>query len=999
MEQRKAKWREGSAVPTPVDQILAGRYSELSRWGMVLTRGDAGKTEDIVQELCLYFTLTKPDLTTVVNLDGYLYTSLRHIYLSGLARSSREALHFVSIAEFDNFESALAADPSGDTLEKQNDLRCICNYTVWRKQSSKTASYFILHFFHGYARREIAELACLPLSAIYNKLKVARSEVISHLETTDKLRIVNRETPPKAILAWNLLSPAELFNELRSTILHARVGDCLDEEQLLAHYWATRATPISCSLLSHVVSCERCLSVIDRHFLRPTLKDREPLDCMDTSGDGSNASANNASNASLKVKDDLSGVRRRWGRVHEHRPRTLSIAVNGHVVAFHDVIGEHSKLSARIEHPTDADFIEVFSEQDVRFALLSIGELPPGGAPVRIHRVELSDDRWLELSLTFDGQGLQGQVAYFDPAFAAVAMEEEPEELSAGEAGIVAAATPRHSRLDVLAAGWRSMLAAMTPSSAFAWALIVAVVLAGGAGYFAYQRRYQPIDAAQLLSDSIRRETANLQGQTEHQVVRIEDVSAAETVLRKGQVIVWKDGDGRRLIRRLYDLKHNMIAAEWQDGRKDGSQTRVRKHQAPALGDSPMGQYWDQELSSQAFAAMDNGVPRVRSIDGGFELTRMGSTRSHPQLLSATMILDRNLQPIRQVLRVRVTNEVRELRFEQADYDRTPSTSVPDATFNPDLDPSAVSGPNRRSSIARPLTSAGATKAQIAELQIGVLYQLHMLHADTEVPIEVVRTADNRVRVSGTVNSNALKEAIYAHLKNLDGGERLDLRIVSAREIAVPSGSKRSALVEAYEVNQPSFAADMRIREYLQAKAFSGGRLDAAVALFSRDALQHAQRALQHAYALDRLGSSLPVDDLHSIRAAAQQEWTGMVKNHANGLETELRALHGQLAGIMLARGTADDADTVISAEAMSIDRPAQFALRAGRLLAQVRQLNRQTGELFASSGKTMSDASLNSALLTIIDTIPLRQAEDVSAFATLLSGHNSTAETRPITQ
>ena len=73
---------------------------------------DAGKTEEIVQELCLYFTLTRPDLTSVANLDGYLYTSLRHIYLSSLARSSREALHFVSIAEFESIDAALAGKPA-----------------------------------------------------------------------------------------------------------------------------------------------------------------------------------------------------------------------------------------------------------------------------------------------------------------------------------------------------------------------------------------------------------------------------------------------------------------------------------------------------------------------------------------------------------------------------------------------------------------------------------------------------------------------------------------------------------------------------------------------------------------------------------------------------------------------------------------------------------------------------------------------------------------------
>src|SRR6185437_16410759 len=107
MEQRKTKWRE-PAPAGQTEQLLASRYSQLLKWASVLTHGDEGKAQDIVQEFCLYFTLTKPDLSGVANLDGYLYTCLRHVYLSGLARSSREAERFISVAEFDSFEFAIA---------------------------------------------------------------------------------------------------------------------------------------------------------------------------------------------------------------------------------------------------------------------------------------------------------------------------------------------------------------------------------------------------------------------------------------------------------------------------------------------------------------------------------------------------------------------------------------------------------------------------------------------------------------------------------------------------------------------------------------------------------------------------------------------------------------------------------------------------------------------------------------------------------------------------
>ena len=262
--------------PADAGELLASRYGQLLRWAMVLTRGNLGKAEEIVQEFCVYIAVAKPDFGGVANLDGYLYTCLRNIYLSTLARASREALHLVSVEDYDSFAFAISANPTGDSLQRQNDLRRICSYALWRKESAKSASYFILHFFHGYGRREIAELAQLPIAAIYNKLKTARSEVRSYLEEPGKLRIVNRDTPPKPTLSWNLLSSQDLFRELRQTILDARRTGCLPEMELLAHYRS--ATPISCALLAHIVSCERCLSLIDRDSHRPTLKDREPLD-------------------------------------------------------------------------------------------------------------------------------------------------------------------------------------------------------------------------------------------------------------------------------------------------------------------------------------------------------------------------------------------------------------------------------------------------------------------------------------------------------------------------------------------------------------------------------------------------------------------------------------------------------------------------------------------------------------------------------------------------
>ncbi len=970
MEQRKLKRREVPAVPTPVDQLLASRYGQLLQWGAVLTRGDAGKTEEIVQELCLYFTLTQPDLTTVVNLDGYLYTSLRHIYLSALARSSREALRFVSMAEFDSFDSALRANSSADPLQKQNDLRRICSYTVWRKESSKSASYFILHFFHGYARREIAEMACLPIAAIYNKLKVARSEVVSYLETPGKLRIVNRDLPPQPRLSWSLLSPPELFNEIRKSILQSRAGVCLQEEQLLAHYRAASPKPVSCSLLAHIVSCERCLAVVDRHFRRPTLKDREPLDCFGTSGDGSNSSSEGSSGISNKAQKEMLGVRRRWDKVREHRPRTLSIAVNGHIIAFHDVLAEHSKLSARIEHPEDVEFVEVFSEQDVRFALLSIGELPPEGAPVRTQRVELSDDRWLELSLAFDGQGLNGQVAYFDPALASVAMEEEVEE----PASPAANAPPNRLRLNTLVAAFRWLLAAMTPSSAFAWTLILAIIF-GSAGYFAFRHQTKSTVAVKMLDESVRTEAEALRGETEHQTLRLEEISSNGKVLGQGTVDLWKDGNGDRYLRRLYDAQHRMVAAEWRN--KSGEHSS-RHPNRPLV----MGEFWDQDLSAHAFSTLAGQNVRMHPVKEGYELMTDGPIEGHPQLLSAALVLTRRLQPVRVTLHVRAGNNIHELHFVQASYERKPSASVPDSTF----DPASYGGAREFHSLEMHppnIPVADDTVPLLAELQIAVLYQLNLLGADTAEPIEIKRSGDGTLQVSGAISDNTLRARIAARLGALPNHRLLDLKLFSPHELRMhASHTPKSAAIRVYEIDQSKSAADALLRQHFQAKGLSGEQLAGAVVTFSHNALEHGQRALQHAYALDRLGRALSTSELQSVSLTSQQQWTEMVHQHASDLEQQLVGLHDQLGELSASATALPNAD----AGSVPIANPLQFSQASNRLLQQVQELNRRISNLFAPGTSSEDQTSQDDSVDAIIKVIPVQQARGINSFATELS-------------
>jgi DNA-directed RNA polymerase specialized sigma24 family protein len=993
MEQNASRRKPPApAAVVRTEEVLETYYGQLVAWGILLTRGDEGKAKDVVHDFWLHLTVTKPNLSNVANLDGYLYKSLQNIYRSSLAHSSREALQFVSIAEFDSVQFALTPTRTADPLQRQNDLRKVCCYSIWRKAHTKSASYFVLRFFHGYHHQEIADLACLPISAVYNKLRTARAEVRSHLEGPSKLQFTSRELSPTPTLHWTPLSSLDLFKELRQTILDARVGACLPEDELIALYRPELSNPISCSLLSHIVSCARCLALIDHHLRRPTLKDREPLDSIDAStDDAGNGEAGPVGTPREKLQRSVSKYRT---EILEHRPRTLSIAVDGKILASLDVQAQRSVLSARIDRPENASFIEVFTEQDVRLALLSIGDLPPEGPHGQTQHVTLNDDRWLNLCLSFDGLGLNSEVIYFDPALAPELMKEDssdaPVRLQTRTESRQSGSVLSWPGASSLLASIRRFLNPVLPFPVIAWSLVIACVFSI-AGYFVLRNpKPAPIlNAHEILNRSIKVETASLEGQTEHQVLRFEDASSDGNVLKQGTIDLWKDGDGKRHMRRLYDNRHRLVAAEWKQRNGEMGQYQKPADAQPSGEDRELmaDDLWKQDVSSSAFNDLGSRNVQIRSTEDGFELTTSEPGTSHPQLISATLVLDRHLHPIREDMRIRKGTDVHEVRFVEADYERRPASSVPDAIFDPE-DQGLLSKVDRYPITPKPIVSG----VQLTELHIAVLYQLNALRADTSEPIEVEQTSDGHIRVSGTVADDDRKQEILSRLSLLDNHQLLQTQLVSPGDVQRRGIKAPQPVVNAvsmYELGETKAPADAALRTYFQAQGLSGDALDAAVVGFSREALGHAQRALQNASALNRLGSTFPAADLRFISLSSQQQWTEMAAKHAAALEVELRALHEQLGRLSPSTPQlpgVNDADAVI-------ENPAQFARAANQLLLRTQSLNRNVGSVFASGqSPDAPSTSIDSLVVATDSAIPLQQAAELTSFAVQLSASGKTA-------
>jgi DNA-directed RNA polymerase specialized sigma24 family protein len=986
---------KASGSTTTIEKLLESHYERLLKWGKVLARGDAGTAQEIVHDLCLYLVLTRPDFSGVTNLDGYLYTSLRHIYLSRIARSSREALRFMSVGDFDSVQFVFASTQPGKSVEMQNDLRNICCYSVWRKDSSKSFSYFILHFFHGYFPREIAEIACLPISAIYNKLKTSRTEMRAYLAAPNKLRSISQEIPPVPVFSRSQVSSTELFRELRETILQARMTECLLEEELLAHYRVALSSPLSSSLLSHIVSCERCLAVLDRHFRRPTLKDRDSLDGFDRALNMKSSGEEEADD--LSVEEVLRRVLRHRERIYQHRPGTLSIAVNGKIIAFHDVRGEQSALSVRIERPESARFVEVFSEQDIRLALLPVADLPPEGPPALMQHISFSDGRWLELNLAFDGQGLQSEVAYFDPALS-VQAEEDAEEAQPAR---FISDSPSGSSMMLSHPGLIvRVLRFLKPSPILAWTPAI-VFFVCASGYLLHRYMKMPLDPVAILNRSMNLEAASEADNAEHQVLRLVEVTSDDRNI-SGTVDVWTDSDGGRYVRRLYNDQHRLIASEWRG--KDGQVgfTAIPDSETVSATDRMLTHdgLWKQGLSARAFRALAEQKMQITATNDGYEVTTPVAENNPLHLASAVLVLDRHLAPVSETLRVRNDSGVREIRLVQTMAEHKPSSSVPDAVFGPEspgpVHPGGRAAPSGISNYNGQKISG--TEVQLAQVEIAALYQLHQMGADIGEPIEIARTPDGYIGVYGTIADDARKAELLSRLEALPHQQLMKLRLRAQNDAQAPvPDSKRSApsTSSVYSVAQAGAPADAILIRHFATDGRSSDQAKAAAMQFSQDALGHAQRALQHAYALQRLGNAFTDEQLRSVDPHFQQQWAEMTADHASMLQRELILLQDQLSGITLHDG---DSPTLKDGN-VPIDSLAIFAHATDKLLRQIQNLNRAIGSAFSSEISRKANENPDLLLSDAVNSIPLQEATELAQFSQRLSnlkgmkdGQNDTA-------
>jgi len=917
------------------EDLFMQRYERLLKAARRLTNGGE-RAQDLVHNAFVQFMLSRPEIASIQDLDGYLLIMLRNMNVSQARRAAIVQTVALSATDYDSAEAGLRAADAHTQLQVREQLRLTCQYACRRKERSKIGSALILRFFHGYYPSEVAQVFRSTRNVVDKWLSLARHEALVYVEDPSSLKLIEGQ-PEAAIPDSRIGVPVAAFlSELRNSIFLARNGDCRNEAELKQIY-SNQPADMSTEYLSHIVSCARCLDSVNTLLDLPSLAERFPMETFGRdprppggSGPGEDGGTGMSGGGDISKLKQIS--RRRVSDVLEHRPKELRVAVNGYVLGSQSVSAESNNLALSVNLTERVGFVEVFSEQGICLLFSSIGAPPDGPLEQEAH-VKFSEGRTLDLNLNFSGPWPTVNVAYHDPALGlddATRTEpiQVPEQVTALPPTPVLERESRErrigepvkrtlSKLGQTFGNWSFWLRPGTATAVIAILAITALV------FVKFHRGPEPaVTAADLLNRAGAEEQAIAAriDQVQHRTVNLEERSAAGTLISSRRVDVWQSAQRGISARRLYDEKGVLIAGDWR--RADGVQALYSHSSRPRIKPVPEKQAsvaallnfenaWQFLPSAKEFSSLVVNVGNSGNLHVEERATEylISYSRTEPGseatgLVKATLVLSRaDLHSTEQTLTVRQGNELREYRMIETSFERRPVDAVAPKVFEPESEllsermKDEGGRMNKDADSASPLPLASSPAVATADLEVEVLHLLNQAGADLGEQVDVVRAPDGLLHVTGLVETDERKREIQRALGPVISSGAVKFAIRSVAEVIAQQqrGRERSAAVpsvQGVEVAADTFPAykDLRTR-------FS----DAEAHAFASRMISRSRKAMRHAAALKQLLNQFSVEDLRTLSPEARTKLFALIRIHARAFEQETSNLKEELRPIFLA--------------------------------------------------------------------------------------------------
>jgi RNA polymerase sigma factor (sigma-70 family) len=955
------------------EELFLERYHRLLDLALKLTNQQRAAAEDLVHDAFIQFMLCRSK--AIDNLDGYLYGMLRYMHLSQLRRSAQPVNKMsLTIADYDSAEGSLASAVREEShalhsrIQIQDELRQICQYVCARKETSKSASVLILRFFLGYFPREISQILRCQDRAVRNLLMTARREVKLYLSAPDRLKLFAADEACKTGDGFNAPSTGNLLQDLRNTIFRSRRRECLSEEQIQTIYdEAAGNNVLDCATLAHIVSCIGCLEEVNCILKLQPLIERFPPDMLgpDNGPDDSEGGSGSTINSAVTTS------RRRMREVFEHRPQELYVTVNGFVIGSLNVSGEMTELNLNSNTDEPVEFIEIFSEQEIR--LLFFAPTPSTSAGRQRASVELSDGRTLQLEYDPGDQWSSFQIIYCEPEldYAAeatplrlVQVSESPEaESSIGDS--YSKIEPGFVNLRrALVASWRFLFSSRLWShpgrvTAFIVSLLAMALLI-------YMRVAPAVDAAGVLARaSATEETIDRNPDViQHRILDFDERRPVDgRVIARRRIEDWQSGARGVRVRRLYDEKNQLIAGEWRtaDGRRTLSQRKAAAKTSPQPSVQSFGRngawdgVWQFDLSAKEFSALikhnDAATIEERAQNYVIEYQPSAPSSVFPaaELIRAAITLSKHdLHTVEQTLLIRLANETREFRFAERSYEQLSESGVQPGAF--ELDPELVgssAATKRRGNVAivphipnlLPSPPALAT----AELEVEVIHLLNQVDAFSGDQLSVTRTPEGMLLVEGIIDTDERKQELVRALAPVGNHPAVKIMIETPAEAAKRyTQQKARVIISEVQVSNKPPPAYSELRRHFTGRGTPNDQIDQAIERFADNAMSRSRRARQHAQAMKDIAVRFSLDQLSTLDERAHAQWRAMIREHAQAFQREAAILRRELEPIFLPNtsidstnetqfetGLTNDADLVRAVEQLSgLCSPADESVR-----------------------------------------------------------------------
>jgi Putative zinc-finger len=181
------------------------------------------------------------------------------------------------------------------------------------------------------------------------------------------------------------------------------------------------------------------------------------------------------------------------------------------------------------------------------------------------------------------------------------------------------------------------------------------------------------------------------------------------------------------------------------------------------------------------------------------------------------------------------------------------------------------------------------------ELEVEALRLLNLARADLGEQIEVKRTTDGILQVSGIVETEQRKTEIIKALDPIASNPAVKIEVQTVAEaLAGETPNRATPFLSSRQVEVASnaMAAEPELRAYFAGK---GGDTDQAIRQYAARMVSLSGQGMDHLWALKRLLNQFSADQLRALPPESRAKWVDLIRAHADSFLQTNESLRREL--------------------------------------------------------------------------------------------------------